>query len=274
MRALVLGGGGVTGIAWELGLIAGLRGLDTDLAGADLIVGTSAGAFVGALLATGTDLDTAIAEAAQINVELSPRIDPGLLAQGFAVLSDQALEPREQRARLGALARSAAVGDAAAHVARFAATLPVHDWPTRPRLIVTAVDTATGNLAAWDADAHVPMPSAVAASCALPGVFPPVHVGRGSYMDGGVRSVTNADLAAGADAVVVIAPTGGLFRASPAEELAGLGVARGLLIAPDATARAAIGANILDPRRRGPALAAGTAQAATVAAAVAQVWAG
>jgi NTE family protein len=93
-------------------------------------------------------------------------------------------------------------------------------------------------------------------------------------MDGGVRSVTNADLAAGADAVVVIAPTGGLFRASPAEELAGLGVARGLLIAPDATARAAIGANILDPRRRGPALAAGTAQAATVAAAVAQVWAG
>src|SRR5919199_1718799 len=97
MRALVLGGGGITGIAWELGLLAGLRRLGTDLGDADLIVGTSAGAYVGAVLA-----------------------------------------------RLGALARSAPVGDDAVHVARFAETLPAHGWPTRPRLVVTAVDTDTG----------------------------------------------------------------------------------------------------------------------------------
>jgi NTE family protein len=134
------------------------------------------------------------------------------------------------------------------------------------------VDTDTGALAAWDADARVPLAAAVAASCALPGVFPPVRIGDGYYMDGGVRSVTNADLAAGAEAVLVIAPTAGLFRASPAEELAALRAPRGLVIAPDETARAAIGPNILDPSRRKAALAAGTAQAAAVAAAVRSVW--
>jgi NTE family protein len=272
MRALVLGGGGITGIAWELGLLAGLRRLGTDLAGADLIVGTSAGAYVGALLATGADLDAAVAGAEGIDLELSPRIDPALLAQGWSVLTDTSLDPRRMRARLGGLARSAPVGDDATHVARFAGTLPVHDWPVRPRLVVTAVDTATGDLAAWDAGAHVPLPAAVAASCALPGVFPPVRVGGGFFMDGGVRSVTNADLAAGADAVVVVAPTGGMFRTSPAAELDALAVPRRVLVTPDDAARAAIGFNILDPRRRAPALAAGAAQASAVAAAVAKVW--
>ncbi len=272
MRALVLGGGGITGISWELGLLAGLRRLGTDLSGADLIIGTSAGAYVGALLATGADLDAAAADAERIELELSPRIDPVLLAQGWSVLTDRSLEPRQLRARLGGLARSAPLGDDAAHVARFAATLPVHEWPTRPRLVVTAVDTATGDLAAWDAGAGVPLPAAVAASCALPGVFPPVRIGDGRYMDGGERSVTNAVLAAGAYAAVVGAPSGGMFRSSPAEELRALGAPRGLLITPDDTARAAIGGNILDPGRRGPALAAGAAQASAVAAAVAAAW--
>ena len=75
MRALVLGGGGITGIAWELGLLAGLRRRGTDLAKADLVIGTSAGAYVGALLATGVDLDEAAAAAARIDIELSPRMD-------------------------------------------------------------------------------------------------------------------------------------------------------------------------------------------------------
>ena len=52
-RALVLGGGGVTGIAWETGLIAGLAGLGIDLAAADVIIGTSAGSVVGTDIACG-----------------------------------------------------------------------------------------------------------------------------------------------------------------------------------------------------------------------------
>jgi NTE family protein len=272
IRTLVLGGGGITGIAWELGLLSALRDAGTDLSTADVVIGTSAGAYVGALLATGADLDAAIARAQSMDIELSPRIDPGLLAQGFALLTDTSLGHREIRARLGALARSAPLGDDTAHVAKFAEMLPVHEWPARPRLIVTAIDTDTGALAAWDARAGVSLPAAVAASCALPGVFPPVRVGDGYYMDGGVRSVTNTDLAAGADAVVVIAPSSGLFRAPPAEELAALGAPRGLVIAPDDAAREAIGPNILDPRRRAAALAAGIAQATTVAEAAATTW--
>ncbi|WP_199513657.1 patatin-like phospholipase family protein [Nucisporomicrobium flavum] len=272
MRALVLGGGGITGIAWELGLLAGLRRHGTDLAKADLIVGTSAGAYVGALLATGVDLDEAVASAARIEIEFTARLDPMLLAQGFMLLNDTSLSPRDIRARLGTLARQAPVGDDTPHVARFAEQLPTHTWPTTPRLIITAVDTTTGDPTAWDASSAVPLPAAVAASCALPGVFPPVRLEEGWYMDGGVNSVTNANLAAGADAVVVLAPSGGMFRASPASEVAELRIDRSLLIAPDDATRAAIGGNILDPRRRGPALAAGAAQAEKVAAAVADVW--
>jgi NTE family protein len=107
----------------------------------------------------------------------------------------------------------------------------------------------------------------------VPGVFPPVQVGgAGRFMDGGVRSVTNADLAAGAEAVVVVAPTVGMFRSAPSDELRALGTARTVLLTPDPAARAAIGPNILDPRRWHAALAAGRTQAAALRSAVAEVW--
>src|SRR4051812_29393426 len=60
-RALVLGGGGVAGIAWEAGIVTGLRQEGIDLGSADRIVGTSAGSVVGALIATGADLESEIA---------------------------------------------------------------------------------------------------------------------------------------------------------------------------------------------------------------------
>src|SRR5215469_4898613 len=55
--ALVLGAGGVTGIAWETGLLKGLRDAGLDLTGADLVVGTSAGSVVAAQITTGVPLD-------------------------------------------------------------------------------------------------------------------------------------------------------------------------------------------------------------------------
>ena len=54
--AIVLGGGGVTGIAWEIGVLAGLLAAGTGLA-ADAVFGTSAGSFVGAALAAGADIE-------------------------------------------------------------------------------------------------------------------------------------------------------------------------------------------------------------------------
>jgi NTE family protein len=151
-RALVLGGGGITGIAWELGLLAGLRRHDADLTDADLVIGTSAGAFVGALVACGADPDESAARAeVEELADLSPRVDMLLLAQAFAVLAQPGPDPVAARIRLGALARSAPVGDPQEQVVRFAGHLPAPQWPRTPRLVITAVDTASGELVAWDA---------------------------------------------------------------------------------------------------------------------------
>lgn len=271
-RALVLGGGGVTGIAWEIGLLAGLRRAGIDLGEPDLVVGTSAGSVVGALLATGVGMEDALAFGDGDGEEFALQVDMSLIAQAFGVMSDRTLDRGDARARIGALALAAPVGDPEVQVRRFAARLPVHEWPVTPRLVVTAVDARTGEPVAWDASSEVPLPRAVAASCAVPCVFPPVPVNGSRYMDGGVRSVTNADLAAGASAALVIAPTLGIFRTSPAAELRALGDARSLLVSPDATAREAIGPNVLDDSRRGAALRAGLLQGADLAAEVGAVW--
>ncbi|KOG91505.1 patatin, partial [Streptomyces varsoviensis] len=61
-----------------------------------------------------------------------------------------------------------------------------HEWPAR-RLLVTAVDAATGEFTAFDAASGVGIVDAVAASCAVPGVWPPVTIGAKRYIDGGVR---------------------------------------------------------------------------------------
>jgi NTE family protein len=154
-----------------------------------------------------------------------------------------------------------------------AARLPVDRWPDRP-FLVTAVDAVTGDRVTFGADAGVPLVDAVTASCAVPGVWPPVTLGGRRYVDGGVASLTNADLAAGSDRTVVL---------SPMERLSGGGddpggpgptvPPRPLVVAADDAAVAAFGPNALDPACRVPALEAGLRQAASVAEAVAAYWA-
>lgn len=99
-RVLVLGPGGVLGTAWMAGLAAGLRRAGVDLGEADLTVGTSAGAIVGALLATGQDLDRLAAPArkpapAVPEAPAAPRrgADPAVMGSVFAVLGEAGLEP-------------------------------------------------------------------------------------------------------------------------------------------------------------------------------------
>ena len=274
-RAVVLGGGGVTGVGWEAGVLAGLRRAGVDLGGADRVIGTSAGAFVGALFAGtvpagGSDVD-AVAErvsSADLASDL-PSVDFGLVAQAFGIMADRSIDPATARARVGELALSADAGDPAEHVRWFAAHLP-RRWPAG--LVVTAVAASSGEPVVWDADSGVDLARAIAASCAVPCVFAPVPIDGTPYMDGGVRSVTNADLAAGASAVVVVAPTVGVFGGSNEAELRALGPARHVLIAPDEASRDALGDNVLDDSRRPLALAAGLAQGAAAAATVARVW--
>jgi NTE family protein len=263
--ALVLGGGGITGIAWEVGVLQGLRQAGIDLTGADLIVGTSAGSIVGTMVASGLDLDTAVASQRADDEQKPSKIDIGLAMRAFGLLRDRSLDPQEARAKVGALAMSAELGDPERQVKWFAARMPRQGWPQR-RLIITGVDAETGEFVAWDRDSGAPLVRAIAASCAVPCVFPPVAINGRHYIDGGVRSGTNADLAAGASEIVVIAPMADSPIGTLPGELDALRENASLvLIKPDETALRAIGPNVLDASRRVAALEAGLAQGAALA---------
>jgi NTE family protein len=264
--ALVLGGGGITGIAWEVGVLYGLREAGIDLTGADVVVGTSAGSIVGTMVASGLDLDLAVAMQREDEEQKSPNVDLGLVMRAFSILRDGSLDPREARARVGALAVSAPVGDPEKQVRWFASRMPQQEWPQR-RLIITGVEAESGEFVAWDRDSGVPLVRAMTASCAVPGVYPPVAINGRRYVDGGLRSGTNADLASDASEIVVIAPMADTSPlGAPPEELATLRErASVVLVKPDAGARTAIGPNVLDPSRRVAALEAGLAQGAALA---------
>jgi len=272
---VVLGGGGIAGVAWEAGIVIGLRRAGVDLSSAEVIVGTSAGSIVGSHVAVATDLQALAAlTSARTGAETAamPAVDLDVILNALAPLFDQALDPAEARRRVGAAARATA-GDEEAHIARIASLLPAAErWPQR-RLLVTAVDTESGEPVAWHGGSGVPLGRAVAASCAVPAVYPPVTIGGRRYMDGGVRSVTNADLASGASAVIVLDAVGHLTPRGPLQdELAALGAASTLVITPDDSAAAVMGTNLLDGAIAAPALGAGLKQAMSYAEPARAIW--
>ncbi len=272
-RALVLGGGGLTGIAWELGVIARLADDGIDLTDADLMVGTSAGAAVAAEITTGSLDELVAAQLAPDSKELMAELDLDLLAEIFSRLSDGSASDDEQRAQVGALALGADTVTEAVRRAVIAARLPSHEWPAHP-LVVTAVDAHSGRFTTFDASSGVSLVDAVAASCAVPGVWPPVTIDGRRYIDGGVRSATNADLASGYGRVLILTPLPpdmALGIEGEADGLRGQG-STVLVITADDAALARFGDNPLDPSRRGPALEEGRRQGAAAANAVRTLW--
>ncbi len=270
----MLGGGGITGIAWEWGLLAGLVEAGVDLRDADLVVGTSAGSVVGAQVANGLDpRDRYEAQLVPPDGEIAATLGPGVMLRFAMAAVVGSRTPQRVRQRIGKLSRSAGSGTEADRIAVIESRLPVKEWPGHLR--VTAVDTETGALRVFDREAGVPLVLGVAASCAVPGVWPPVTIEGRRYMDGGVRSSTNADLAAGYERIVVVAPiprgfspgTGATAQVAELRRDAAV-----TLVTPDAAALKAIGRNVLDPARRAPAARAGLAQSAAVLAAVREVW--
>ena len=275
-RALVLGGGGVTGIGWMTGLLAGLAEAGVDLTRADLVVGTSAGSVVGAQILSGTNLDDLYAaQLADATGELAAKMGARALF-GFVVSGMWPGDERAGRARLGRAAMKARTVPEAERRAIIEGRLPARSWPARD-LIITAVDAATGEARNFDRNSDVSLGEAVAASCAVPLVWPPITIHGRRYIDGGVRSPANADLAGGCGRVVVLAPIRLALRPSGRIEsqLASLGPdVRSVVVGPDAGSRDAIGRNVLDPARRAASARAGHAQAAIAAPAVAAVWSG
>jgi NTE family protein len=279
-RALVLGGGGVTGIAWEFGVLTGLREKGLDLTGADVVIGTSAGSAVGAQITGGADVaelcarEIASGRPGRHRAE-APGVDLAPLMSALAAAASGVTSAGELRARIGRLALDADTVPEAERLEIIGSRLPSHAWPERP-LLVTGVDAETGEPVVWNRESGVPLVSAVAASCAVPVVWPPVTIDGRRYMDGGVRSGTNADLAVGAESVVVLAPMADMaaFGGAGLEaELAALGEGvRTAVVHPDAAALEAIGPNVLDPGRRAAAAEAGRVQGAALADVLRDVW--
>jgi NTE family protein len=265
---LVLGGGGVAGIAWMTGLLAGLADAGQDVTGADSIIGTSAGANVAAQVGSGLPLADLLArqvDPALQSREIPAEVDLEQLGTQFAGFRSDGATERELLARIGAYALAAQTVPEATRWAVIESRLPVADWPEREILLV-AVDAETGEVRVFDRESGVSLVDAVAASSAVPGVWPPVTISGRRYIDGGARSADNADLAIGAARVVIVSPLGldsplpsPLPLRSVVSQLRADG-AEVTVISPDPASAAAMGANPLDPATRTPTARAGQAQ--------------
>jgi NTE family protein len=270
-QALVLGGGGVAGIAWMTGVLAGLAEAGQDVTGADLIVGTSAGAAVAAQVGSGLLLDALFARQVDPALqarEIAAELDLEKIAAEFGELltgMTSADTAQEAQRRVGAFALAARTVPEAERRAAVSSRLPSPQWPAR-RILLVAVDAETGETRVFDRQSGVDLIDAVAASCAVPGVWPPVTVGDRRYVDGGVRSSDNADLAAGCARIVVLSPLGDdspFPSPMPLPDVVGRLRSEGsavTVITPDEASVAAMGINPLDPATRLPAAQAGLAQ--------------
>ena len=261
--ALVLGGGGITGIAWELGILKGLADAGVDVTGADTVTGTSAGSVVGAQVTGTRSLDEVYATqlappdhviGAKVGRATMFRLVPPMLVPG----SDE----RKLR-RIGRMSMRAHPPGGTERLEVIRSRLGDVPWPDRD-LRITAVEAETGAFVVFDRDSGVELVLAVTASCAVPLVWPAVAINGRHYVDGGMRSTANVDLARGAEAVVVLAPIPQAFSKSTSikAQLQRTGATRWVVITPDAQATADIGRNLLDPAQRAAAARTGLRQAA------------
>jgi NTE family protein len=132
------------------------------------------------------------------------------LLPSFIALYTSDRPQQELRAELGALALAANTESEDEWLARFGGDegLSFEEWPSRA-YGCTAVDAVTGEFVVWTAESGAPLQRAVASSCAVPGIFPPVTINGRRYVDGGMRTATNADIASGHDRVLVVSVTAG-----------------------------------------------------------------
>jgi NTE family protein len=292
-RALVLGGGGPVGIGWESGLAVGLAGAGVDVAAADAVFGTSAGSFVGAQLALGLDIAETVAQLAgtrgpilAVSDDASPmavRMEALMAAIASAAMSDG--PPEDTLRVLGRLALESEVPEEEQFLELFS-LLEGREWPER--FACTAVDTSTGEFVLWNAQSGAELRRCVASSCSVPCVYPPVTISGRRYMDGGMRSALNADVATGHGCVVVVSVmmlalpegvTNPIFDAISgriAEELATLesSGAEVEVIEPSSEFLeiSGWGTALMDVTRAVPAYEAGIRQGSVEAARIGELW--
>jgi NTE family protein len=279
----VLAGGGIAGIAWETGILRGIADESPTAARllleSDVLVGTSAGSAVAAQIASGSTLEALFdRQTAESSAEIDSGVDVDDIAEIFlTALSepyDKAVDKtRQQMLRIGAVALATKTVPEPVRRQVIEQRLPSHDWPDRV-LRLTAIDVATGQLVVFDRESGVELVDAVAASCAVPGAWPPVTIAGRRYMDGGVASPVNLGVADDCEVAVVLVPSGvdapSPFGAGPAAEIASF-AGRTCAVFADENSLAAFGSNPLDPNCRIASAVAGREQGRREAEALARL---
>ena len=269
-RALVLGAGGHAATAWEIGVITGMADVGVDVRDADLIVGTSAGARVGVQVRSRLTLEELFQRQVDPHLqtkEPAPPVDFTQWRADFVRARQGAGDAETVLRRFGALALEARVGSEDTRRNMIAAALPIETWPER-RLSIVAVDVESGERRGFDHSSGVDLVGAVAASGAVPGIWPAVALCGRRYMDGGVYSIDNADLAAGCEHALILTlparvPPLCIATLDAAVDMLRRSGARVDVVHPDEAAQAAfasVGGNLLDPSVREAAARAGREQ--------------
>ena len=297
---LVLGGGGVLGEAWMMGVLAGIEdAAGLDLRACEAFIGTSAGSIVAAHLvagrsprrpsALGTDLEPASAHPASglvVAALARARRASAVAVSAWSPLAPLALSAAAPAGALMRAATLAAIPRAEADLSELRRRVAEYGASFDGRLRVVCVDRRRGRRVAFGSPGapHATVAEAVEASCSVPWLFAPVKIGGREYVDGGVWSATNLDVApAGRDThVLCLNPTGGVRGAhallAVARNVARSAVSvealtlrrRGAVIRtvhPNLECAAAMGGDFMDPDPRRLVLAAAYRQGLTVAGA-------
>ncbi|MCO5968051.1 patatin-like phospholipase family protein [Actinoallomurus soli] len=268
MRKLILGGGGPAGAAWLGGLADGLVEQGVALGAAEEVLGTSAGAVLGAWLAADRPLarfTAAMADRARWHAAQGGPVQPSLLGRmgrsaGLGHPSEE--EIRQIAAQAAQVMRPQAVTELAAVWARW---LPDAPWPASLRMV--CADAATGRPRVWGPPDGLTLAEGIATTTAAPGAAAPVLMHGRMWVDGGVRSSTNADLLApprpgGPERVLVLAPLPGPVLELEVESLRRRG-ADVTVVVPDRQSVIVLsGGSVLDPQTTRRAALAATAQVA------------
>jgi NTE family protein len=275
-RALVLGGGGPTALAWEVGILKGLQDAGIDLTQADLLVGNSAGASLAAQLRSGRSVDDIYHTIVEPPTGTTPNPDCSQAAvdQGYVGriqrLVATAPEPTlAMRLEVGQLALAAPTAIPEEKYLSCIASSAPNAWPSMP-LKIASVDVSDGSVRLFDSTQGVPIAQALAASNASPGIVAPITIGDQRYMDGYAYG-THIDGAMGSSVIIALTPTQPL-RAMRELDLVRAAGSEAMDVAPDAASRDAIGPNIQDRSRMKPTAEAGRQQAAAVVADVQKLW--
>jgi NTE family protein len=277
-RALVLGGGGPVGIAWESGLLAGLAQEGVSLK-TDLVFGTSAGSFVGAAIASGQSAE-ALAQA-QIAQGMREKSGEGAGAMVFDTCAIDILIPRlpaegEPSVALllefGALSKTGSVFPEPMYLQAIAAMGgPAIEGAWPQTFACGGINADSAQFKAFSHEDRVSLLKAIGASCAVPGIFPAVSINDALWFDGGFRSPNNVDQALGHDRVIalsVMTQASGAFARNTfkreVEKLRSAG-AQVEAIVPDAASLALFGPNLMNATNRAEIAKAGIAQGRALA---------